>query len=192
MVNYSDKQIIEAIRLGNNRDALKSLYLSVLPNVERHICKNSGSKEEAFDIFQDAVMVFYKHVQQNTFDEARYKIGGFLFTVSKNLWINYVNKKALGNKWTKQQKYETETDLNIEENIISEERKSLLDKLFQRLGDECTKILTFSIYQDLSAKEIADKIGSNENAVRVNAYRCRKKLREMVYENASLLKSLKN
>lgn len=192
MANYTDKQILEAIRSGESRDVLKHLYVSLLPNVERHICSNSGTKDEAFDVFQDAIMLFFKQINNNSFDENKYKIAGYIFTICKNLWINTAKRKSLERNWGKQQIQELEIQENIEQNLISKERKSILDQLFNQMGEECKKLLRFSIYLDLSAKEIADKIGGNENMVRVQSYRCRKKLREMVQANTSLMNILGN
>lgn len=192
MANYSDKQILEAIRGEQNRDVLKSLYISVLPNVERYIGKNSGSKEEAFDMFQDAIMVFFKQVRSNKFDENKYKVTAYLHAICKNMWINKVKRKSLENNWVKQQANDKEVEISIEENMISDERKNILEKLFESMGEDCKKLLHYSIYQDLSAREIAEKMGSNENSIRVQSFRCRKKLRDMVQANASLLNILGN
>lgn len=192
MVNYSDKQILEAIRSGDNRDVLKHLYISLLPNVERYICNNSGSKDEAFDVFQDAIMVFFKQIRSNTYDESKFKIAGYIYTICKNLWINLAKRKTLENNWGKQQVHNTDIQESIEQNLITEERKTILDKLFNQMGEDCKKVLHYSIYLDLSAKEIADKLGGNENSIRVQSFRCRKKLRDMVQANASLLNILGN
>jgi RNA polymerase sigma factor (sigma-70 family) len=192
MANYTDKQILEAIRNGDNRDILKYLYLHLLPNIERHICRNSGSKEEAFDVFQEAILLLYKQIRNNTFDENKYKITAYLYTICKNLWINWAKRKNLERKWGEQQIQKVEFETNIEQNLISEERKTILDKLFNQMGEECKKILRYSIYLDLSSKEIAVKLKSNENSIRVQSYRCRKKLREMVQGNIFLTNVLGN
>jgi len=57
-VSYSDKAILEAIRNGED-GVLMHLYKQVLPKIKNYILKNNGSEDDAKDIFQDAVVIFY-------------------------------------------------------------------------------------------------------------------------------------
>ena len=61
-MEYSDNEILKAIKNQQDDKVLNNLYDSVLPKVKRYICSNSGNEEEAYDIFQDAVLIFYKQV----------------------------------------------------------------------------------------------------------------------------------
>ncbi len=191
MINYTDRQILDAIRTGNDKDVLKSIYKNVLPNVEKYICANSGSKDDAFDLFQDAVIILYKQVSNRTYNEEKYKIAGFLYTVSKNLWINRAKKKSVEKDWY-EKKQEDEIEPTVLEDLIDSEKKKLLNHVFKQIGDECVKLLTYSVYQELTMKEIADIIGMTENNVRVQSHRCKKKLRELVLNNSYLNKNLAN
>src|SRR5438105_811215 len=102
-VNYTDPEILEAIRKGKDKEVVKSLYDNVLPNVERFVCSNSGSQEDAFDVFQDALLIFYKQVIAGNYDHTKYKIAGFVYTISKNMWINHAKKQGRARKWEREQ-----------------------------------------------------------------------------------------
>lgn len=192
MKNFTDQEIIEAIYNGKDEEVVKSLYESVLPNVRRYICSNSGSPEDAFDLFQDALLVFYKLVATNKFDPEKYKIHGFILTVSKNLWINQMKKKARSLDW-KKRKETDDLDETVLETLITEERKMVLDKVFQSLGDKCVEILTLFFYNRLSLKEIAIKLNyPSEEAVKVKSHRCRKLLSEKVKGDKYLFEQLQH
>ncbi|MBC7389081.1 MAG: sigma-70 family RNA polymerase sigma factor [Opitutaceae bacterium] len=192
MVKYSDSEILEAVRKGNDKAAIKSLYDNVLPNIEYFVCGNSGTKDDAFDVFQDAFLIFYKQVVNGTFDAGKYNIHGFVYTISKNLWINISKKNIRSKKWEKDQDY-YENDGSVLEKILSDERTNILEKLFQSLDKKCIEILTMSIYKKMSMKEIANVTGApSEESVKVNCHRCRKKLSELVKSNAALLNVLQN
>jgi DNA-directed RNA polymerase specialized sigma24 family protein len=90
-VIHSDKEILGAIGKGDDR-VLEHLYKQVLPKVKSYIARNSGNNEDARDIFQDAVVIFYKYVKTGKFD-VQHDIAGFIFSVSKNLWINSAKRK---------------------------------------------------------------------------------------------------
>lgn len=191
-MNYTDKEILVAIREGKDKEVVKSLYTNILPNIEHFICSNSGSKDEAFDVFQDAIMIFYKQVINGQFDESKYKVHGYVYTISKNLWINIAKKKGRARKWQSEQDTERMEDSFLD-HVIDEERLKILDKLFNSLDDKCIKLLTLSIYHRLSMREIAEKLDiPNEATVKVQCHRCRKKLSDLVKANASLLDVLRN
>ena len=190
-VKRTDKEIIFAIREGKDKEVIGSLYTEVLPNVEHYVCSNNGSKAEAFDMFHDALLIFYKSVIEGNFNDEKYKVYGFIFTISKNLWINQAKRKGVAKKWEDQQNFYVSENSAIE-NLIQVEEQKILEELFQRLDPNCKQLLNMSIYQKMSMKEIADKLGNiNESRAKVQCYRCRKKLSEMVKNNPSLIKLLK-
>ena len=93
MKQFSDQEILHAILKGKDTEVIESLYATVLPKVKKHVCNNGGSLDDAYDVFQEAIMVFYKVVVSNRFDHEKYNIHGFLHTICKNQWINLVKKR---------------------------------------------------------------------------------------------------
>jgi RNA polymerase sigma factor (sigma-70 family) len=190
-VKFSDKEIIQAIREGKDEKVVASLYSNILPVLTKYICMNKGTPEDAYDLFQDALLIFVKMVATNKFDSDKYQIYPFILTVTKNLWINKVRKKGRGIRWEKT-KLEEEEDMLILENMIDDERKKVLDLLFSSLGKSCIEILTLFYYQELSMKEIAEKMNlKSADVAKLKAYRCRKELSNKVASNNYLLEQLK-
>ncbi len=91
-MKISEDQIPELIRNGKDKEVIPHLYKKVFPLVENYIRKNSGRKEDASDVFQDCLLLFYKQVIKNTFDP-KYKVYGYLYRISINLWINKIKKE---------------------------------------------------------------------------------------------------
>ena len=58
-----DKEILEAIDSGTNKPVLEKLYSEYFPGVKSYICLNNGDSDEAFDVFQEAVIVLFKKVK---------------------------------------------------------------------------------------------------------------------------------
>ena len=92
-IKYSDQQIINTIKTGCDQGALKFLYNRCFPKIRAYVCSNSGTKEDALDIFQDAVLILCKQVKSNKYNE-KYEMDGFIFSVSRNLWINKMKKES--------------------------------------------------------------------------------------------------
>ena len=65
--SYTDEEAIATIKNGASVDAeriLKSIYQKNFGIVEQHIRKNSGTSDDAKDVFQEAMMVFYRNVKE--------------------------------------------------------------------------------------------------------------------------------
>ena len=54
--------------------------------LKRYVLKNSGDKDDAKDVFQNTLIVFYKKVLIENF-ELSSKISTYLFSIAKNLWL---------------------------------------------------------------------------------------------------------
>jgi RNA polymerase sigma factor (sigma-70 family) len=188
-MQYSDKEIISAIKKGEDDRVLPHLYKVVLPKVRYYINKNKGNEDEAKDIFQDAVIIFYKKVKNDQFHENQ-NITSFICLVSKNLWINRVKKMNRNIEFPENESFISEDDLL--ENLISEEKKNAITQLLSEIGEECKKLLKYSVYENKSMKEICRLMGySNENVAKTYNYRCKQKLIQLVMKNKEIVNLLK-
>ena len=90
-MNSKDQDILRSIKNGDDRKALEQIYKSMLPKIKKLVNVGTEREEDAKDILQEALLVFYKQVMTNKFDE-KYEIAGFIYTVAKNLWLNQIKK----------------------------------------------------------------------------------------------------
>ena len=188
--SYSDSEILEAIKNGDDNRVLAYLYRKVLPKVKHFILSNSGDSDEANDIFQDAVLIFYKQVKLERFNP-QYEIAGFIYSVSRNLWINYIKRKNKQTELTEGYHQRPEEQSFLDDLITKEREKNVMDVL-NRLGDRCRELLILSVFQKMTMKEIAEKMGfSNENSAKTRNYKCKQNLITLIEENPSLKVLLK-
>jgi RNA polymerase sigma factor (sigma-70 family) len=189
----SDQEILSAILNGEDNRVIPLLYKDILPNVSRLICSNNGSKDEAKDIFQDALMIFYKQVVEGSFNASKYKIHGFIYTISRNLWINYYKKKNRIIRIEPDQEMDIIQEDNILQTLMDNERTEEIKKVFSHIGDKCLEILTYTFFQKLNMKEIAEKMNlSNENAAKTAHYRCKHKLINLIEGNTYFEQLIRN
>jgi RNA polymerase sigma factor (sigma-70 family) len=184
-MNFSDAEILGAIQTGEDRKVLKYLYEKLFPKVKKYIHENSGDSDAAFDIFQDSIMVFYKYVKTNKFDP-KYDIAGFVFTVSRNLWINKVAKEK---RMTTLPEYYDSPDVqaDIVHQLIDREREQEIKRVMAMLGERCEELLRLSIFYKIRNVEICKRMGfSTENAVKTRKYKCMQKLISLIEENPSV------
>jgi len=184
-----DKEILEAIQSGQNGKVLNFLYKTSLPKISQYICANNGDEQEAKDIFQDAVISLFTTVKMGKFDTSK-DIRGFLYFVARNLWINRIKRR------NKQIDILDIDDPVLEETpfaiITSAEKKEKIDEVLSILGSSCQQILKYVIYDNLSMKEIAERMEfANETVAKSTHYRCKQKLVDMLSKNKEFIKLLK-
>ncbi len=188
-MQYTDREIIVALKKGDDDAVLSFLYKAVLPKVKHYIKSNKGNEDEAKDIFQDAVIVFYKKAKQETLPE-NVNITAYICLISKNLWINRIKKMNKSSELM--DSHYIESDEDFLSSIITEEKKDALKNLLSQIGDECQKLLKYSVYDNLSMKEICVLMGySSENVAKTYNYRCKQKLIQLVMKNKSMISLLK-
>lgn len=189
-MEFSDSEILQAIRKGENNLVLKYLYKKVLPKIRAYIKGNSGDDDEAYDIFQDAIVAFYKYVKLNKFDE-QYPIEAFIYSISRNLWINRVKKK---NRQVALQdfSYNAIEEEDFSDMLISTEKQKVIKDVLSQLGERCKELLMNIFFHQMTPEEIVEKMGfTNENAVKTKKYKCKQRLIELIQANASLRVFLK-
>lgn len=189
-VDIREEQIPELIRLGEDRKVVPLLYKKVLPQIEKYVRRNSGNKEDAFDVFQDALMIFYKQVIKNSFDP-KYKVFGYLYRVSINLWINKVKKDKKIQLVEEIMEPEPES-MEIKESLFTRKNENILQSLFSGIGEKCIELLTYSIYYNLLMEDIMIRMNfPSVSAVKMQQQRCKQKLMGEIEKNPMLVERLK-
>lgn len=191
MAEIETSKVIQLIRQGNEKVAISLLYKKVLPQVKNYISKNRGKKEDASDVFHDALMLLYQQVLNGTFNE-KYNIFGYLYRLSIFRWLNALKKD-------KPVTYvEDLPEVGMEEmnqnwaNSDPLKEKNLLEELFSPIGEKCIELLHYSIYSEMHAEDIMLRMGfTSIDATRMQQVRCKQKLIKEIEKNPSLLDKLK-
>lgn len=186
-----EEQIPELIRQGKDREVISLLYKKVLPLVKRFVVKHSGRKEDANDVFQDALMVFYKQVIKGTFDP-KYKVYGYLYRLSINYWINKIKKDSRMQLVDEMGSFEKEEMSDQREELVAGGDENLLHSLFSAIGEKCIELLNYTIYSQLLMEDIMVRMNfPSVSAVKMQQQRCKKKLIEEIEKNPALADKLR-
>jgi len=190
-LKYSLEHIAENIRMGNDREVLKWMYREIYPKVNKYISGNSGSVDDSKDVFQESILIFYNYIIENKYDKIA-DVSGFILGISRNIWINRIRKL---NREVDAGilEYFEETGENPLVALIMNEKWDVYKVLFDKLGEKCRELLSYSSYERLSMKEIAVKMGFlNENVAKTQNYRCKQKLLEYISANEEIKDLLKS
>ncbi|NMM47998.1 RNA polymerase sigma factor [Marinigracilibium pacificum] len=166
-----DQEILERISKGDET-ALDYLYKKYYRMMTRIVLSNSGTEEEAQDIFQDALIVFWQKVASGKLVLTS-KISTFLYSICLNLWRKELDRKS---RLSREEVDNPET-MDFEQ----EERLKIITECINELGDTCKKILTYFYFDGMSMQNIALNLGlANTDTAKTKKYKCKKRLDELV------------
>ncbi|MBK9174996.1 MAG: sigma-70 family RNA polymerase sigma factor [Flavobacteriales bacterium] len=142
-----------------------------------YVQRNSGDRDAARDVFQDGVVVLYRHIKQGRF-HGESSIGTYLYSICRFLWLKQL--RVHGRLAAQEPDAEAAFDQPVDRGIGVDTREGLL-ALFGRLGDACRQMLVLSFYEGLDMRAIAERTGfKDEQNARNKKHKCLKALRELV------------
>ncbi|PID92604.1 MAG: hypothetical protein CSA96_02345 [Bacteroidetes bacterium] len=174
MERLTDEEMIIGLRKRDGR-VLEYIYENSFESVQQLVLYNSGSEDDAEDLFQDALVVIFKQLRADPDFELRSRFSTYIYSIARLIWM----------KRLKQIKKLDIDPLNrdLEESIEFEEPLPVQDKdlqfsIYQRvlktIPEDCQDILRLTA-KDVSAREIARKLGfRSEGYVRKRRHHCKK------------------
>ncbi len=191
--NFSDAELVGNLRSGSRMDeTVKALYRAHFEGLAWYVMNNSGSRQDAEDVFQDVVVNFIDLVKKDKF-RGESTVKTFLYSLNRHVWLNELKRR--GRAQLREEKYEKGQD-KVEEDagamMAGRESTGQIVNLLEQLGDTCKKILLLFYYENLSMREILETLSyENEQVVRNKKYKCLKQLEQMINEKPSLKETLK-
>lgn len=163
--------------LANNDKALEALYTSNFYKTEAFILANSGTAEEAKDIYQEAFIAVWRNIKAGRFTAQNgSSLEAYLFQIAKYKWYDHL-------KAAKKMTVVPVDDNPFIEVAYNEEEEKYIEQVqhhFKNLGEPCRQVLTLFYFMKQSMVEIAAAFSWTEATAKNNKYRCLQRLRNMV------------
>lgn len=177
---HNEKKIIQDL-LENKTDAFVKVRNLVFPSLKYWIRKNNGTEADAWDVFQESLIVLIAKAQDPDF-QLFGSLKGFLGTIQKRIWLKKLEKKQKI-KVTPLEKKELVYEDGIDAALIEHENFLLYKKHFNQLSPKCRHILTL-FFQKNSFYVIAKTIGfANKDVAKNEKYKCQKKLTQKIKQD---------
>ena len=154
---------------------LTNLYLKGFPQTCRYVAKRGGTLEEAKDIFQEALVIFYEnHIAPGS---AHANNTGYLLGIARNLW----NKRY----------HELERNEMLDSGDLADlhteppPSASRVLNFIRTAGEKCLNMLKAVYYHGQSMEELAENFGfSSIRSATVQKYKCLEKVRNKVKQQS--------
>jgi len=154
-----------------------ALYKKAFPAVAKYVSKMGGSFDEAKDIFQDALVIYYEKMV-NASIELHTNEQAYLLGIAKHLWAKKFRENI------QHIPFDINRDDFIEDADMQPSPAKLLHYL-ETAGQKCLEILKAFYYDNLSVNKITELFGySGVRSATVQKYKCMEKVRETIKEKS--------
>lgn len=142
-------------------------------------------REDTEDIYQDAVIIFYRHYTSGRYDRTLSSPATYLFGIAKKLILKRTSQPGV-NGTDELPDFAEETS-PWEAKMETEHNAYVADTLLGRLSEACLKVLTLFFFYRYQSDEVADELGlSSPVSARNRKSQCIKTLRNHFKETAKV------
>lgn len=166
----SDQTLLVALKNEDNA-SFNLLYKSYLPSIKVYIVSNFGNKEDAEDIFQEAIIVLLKKVREDDF-ELTSSLKTYLFAIAKNLWLKRLrdSKRITVDDF---EKHLRESEAFEYEIINESSREEKLHHWMAKITENCQRILKAIFFYKEPMGSLMQKMGwKNKHTAANQQYKC--------------------
>jgi RNA polymerase sigma factor (sigma-70 family) len=174
----------------SDNNVLEFVYKKYFPIVRFFVIKNSGTDEDAKDVFQESVILIYKRLKDESLDlTCSFKT--YLYSVCRIQWLRQLEKKKVRNEVVTDNQVFVHLDEDFEGLAAQQEQYRIYQKHFQLLHKDCQEILQLFL-KKVPLKEIALKMNiKSDKYLKKRKYSCKEALVKRI-QNDPEYKRLRN
>lgn len=160
-------------------EVLRSIFDEFLPVVTSFVCQNNGTREDARDVFMDAVeALFRKAVAGELVVTSAFST--FLIEICKRHWLKKLRRKKFDAEVTPDELVVSTHVGEIDAPLETTERYKLMYEKFAQLQKDCQMVLSLSWHTDMSMEDIAEQMGWTYGYARKRKHTCKENLTALV------------
>jgi len=178
--NQKEQELIKGLAL-DDKTAIEAIYKDNYGLIQTLVINNSGSEDDAKDIFQEALIVLYEKSKSGVF-ELNCQISTYIYAVSKRLWLKRLQNRS---------RYDlmengVEESVFVEDDITLHEKRNsqfgMMEHALAMIGEPCKSLLEAYYIGKQNMQEIADAFGyTNADNAKNQKYKCLMRLRKLFF-----------
>lgn len=191
----SDDDLLIGLATGSDA-ALTQLYRRYFPMVLHLVVNNSGSEDDAKDIYQETLIVLYEKVSADSL-ELNCQLKTYLYSVSRRLWLKQLSKRSRatngrtdggrnGSDGDGTYFSDAEIPAPVEDDLEAHEARDrqfdLMADSLGKLGEPCRTLLEDFYIRHFSMQQITEKFGyTNADNAKTQKYKCLTRLKRLFF-----------
>ena len=176
----NEKALLEGLARSDKK-AIEIIYRENYNMVQSLIINNSGSTDDAKDIFQEAMIVLYEKVRSGAF-ELNCLIKTYVYSVSRRLWLKRLQQMNRYVPAVENLQDTVPVEEEVEENERINSEFQAMEKAINSLGEPCKSLLEAYYLEKKSMQEIALFFGyTNAENAKNQKYKCLVRLKKIFF-----------
>ena len=175
-----EKTLLEGLA-KEDKASIEQIYRDNYTMVQLLILNNSGTTDDAADIFQEAMIVLFEKSKTADF-ELNCQLKTYLYSVCRRLWL----KKLQQMQRFGRQEAEMEDVVPVEDDIELHEKRQLdfniMENAMNKIGEPCKSLLEAYYIHKKQMLQIATEFGyTNADNAKTQKYKCLVRLKKLFF-----------
>lgn len=179
----TDTELLEWFKSGSS-GAGELLYRSYFPSVADYVMTHNGTREDAEDIFQEALVVLLQKVRTTDFVLTS-SLKTFLYAVARNLWLKQLRdhpRKTMADEYALLAV--AETDVQPFDIIPPKPRSVQVLHWLEKITANCKHILQAIFFYKEPMQQLLIRMGwKNKHTAHNQQYKCLQQIRKVAAED---------
>ncbi len=184
MGDLNNRKILKGL-IDKNEKVYRSIYKKVFPLILDYVSCNSGTYQDAEDVFQDAMLEVLRKIRNHDLT-LTCSFTTFFWEICRRVWLKELRKRKIASKDVNF--YQESTD-HIKFDTDQERKQiELFLKHIKNLSKNCQKVLILH-FQKTDLDQITIIMGYNSlQTCQDKKYRCKKRLMELIIKDPEYIK----
>ena len=166
----------------NDKKSVEEIYKHNYNLIQALIVNNSGTTDDAKDIFQEAMVVLYEKARSGSF-ELNCQLRTYLYSVSKRLWLKRLQQS---DRFVNDLGDDGMANISVEDDMREHDEKDaeyeMMHESINRLGEPCKSLLEAFYFQKKSMQKKANRFGyTNSENAKTQKYKCLMRLKKIFF-----------
>ena len=182
-VYETDRDFYDALSRRDER-AYQFLYADVLPSFQHWVLRNSGSEMDAEDAFQKGILSMLLNIETGKYQlQEGTRITTVAFEYCKRVWLTELKSARFRYQGTMPAHVDAVDTSDIVRDLERLDVVKTVQQALQQLKEDCRKLIEWFYVDELSLREIAERLGMKEESVKSKRYQCAEKLKGFLPAN---------
>ena len=175
-----DKSLLEGLA-KEDRVSVEQIYRDNYTMIQSLILNNSGTTDDAADIFQEAMIVLFEKSRSPGF-ELNCQLKTYLYSVCRRLWLKKLQQMQRFGRTAD----EVEEVIPVEDDLEMHEKRQLdfniMENAMNKIGEPCKSLLEAYYIQKKQMLQIATEFGyTNADNAKTQKYKCLVRLKKLFF-----------
>lgn len=179
--------LYESLRRGD-ATAYDHLYAELYTSFLYWVMGNNGTEMDAEDAFQKGLLSFLLNLRSGKYGyQDGAKVTTVVFDYCKKVWLTELQSARMRHRTALPDTFDLADTDDIQADLERLATVEAVRKSLSLLKDDCRKLLEWFFIDELSLREIADRLGMKETSTKSKRYDCTEKLKGLYRQTARQL-----